>query len=207
MFPACLGGRAGFNSEAQLISGVIMIVYTICLVFGLIFTLFSAIAGHFFGGHAETDVGMSGHADGGVGQDGVPGLSFFSPTVLASFVTAFGAFGLILSKIEATSSPWINAPISFGGGMIVALFTLWLFNLMFKKTQGSSESRVATLIGITAAIVTPIPENGVGEISYTQAGSRYTAPARAERGGTIASGKMVKITRIVGSQFYVEAIN
>lgn len=181
-----------------------MIVYAVCLVVGLIFTLFSAIAGHFFGGHAEVDVGLGGHADGGVGHDGVPGLTFFSPTVLASFVTAFGAFGLILSKMEATSSPWINAPISFGGGLMVALFTLWLFNLMFSKTQGSSEGNVAKLIGMTAAIVTPIPENGVGEISYTQAGSRYTAPARAEQGGPIASGKMVKITRIVGSQFYVE---
>lgn len=184
-----------------------MIVYTICLVFGLIFTLFSAIAGHFFGGHGDGDVGMGGHADGGVGHDGVPGISFFSPTVLASFVTAFGAFGLILCKIEATQSYWINAPISFGGGLIVALITLWLFNLMFKKTQGSSESRVAQLVGQTAAIISPIPENGVGEISYTQAGSRYTAPARDEKGRAVATGKTVKITRIVGTQFYVEATN
>ncbi len=182
-----------------------MTVYVICLVFGLIFTLFSAVAGHLFGGHEV--VGTDGQADGGVGSDGVPGISFFSPTVLASFVTAFGAFGLIFSKIEATSSPWINAPIAFGGGLVVALFTLWLFNAMFKKTQGSSESRVAKLIGVTAAIISPIPENGVGEISYTQAGSRYTAPARAEKGGAITTGKTVKITRIVGTQFFVETIN
>ena len=64
---------------------------------------------------------------------------------------------------------------------------------------------MAKLIGMTAAIITPIPENGVGEISYTQAGSRYTAPSRAEQSATIASGQTVKITRIVGSQFYVEA--
>ena len=71
----------------------------------------------------------------------------------------------------------------------------------------SSESRVADLVGQTAAIVTPIPENGVGEISYTQSGSRYTAPARADKGGTIAAGKTVKITRIVGTQFFVETTN
>jgi hypothetical protein len=47
----------------------------------------------------------------------------------------------------------------------------------------------------------------VGEISYTQAGSRYTAPARNEKSGSIAGGKTVKITRIVGTQFYVEAAN
>jgi membrane protein implicated in regulation of membrane protease activity len=185
----------------------ISIIYAVCLVAGLIFTLFSAVFGHLFGGHGEIHVGMGGHADSGVGSDGVPGISFLSPTVLASFVTAFGAIGLIFSRIDATSSVWINAPISFFGALAVALLVLWLFNTMFKKTESSSESRVAKLIGMTAAIVTPIPENGVGEISYTQAGSRYTAPARAEKGGTISSGKTVKITRIVGSQFYVETTN
>jgi membrane protein implicated in regulation of membrane protease activity len=185
----------------------ITIIYLICLIAGLIFTVFSAVFGHLFGGHGEVHVGMGGHADGGIGHDGVPGISFLSPTVLASFVTAFGAFGLIFSKIDATRSVWINAPISFFGALAVALFVLWLFNAVFKRTEGSSESRVAMLIGRTAAIVTPIPENGVGEISYEQAGSRYTAPARADKGGTISSGKTVKITRIVGTQFYVEAVN
>ena len=185
----------------------IAIVYAVCLVFGLIFTLFSAVFGHLFGGHGEVHVGMGGQADSGLGHDGVPGVPILSPTVLASFVTAFGAFGLIFCKIGATSSPWINAPLSLFGGVAVALLVLWLFNSIFKRTEGSSESRVAQLIGQTAAIVTPIPENGVGEISYTQAGSRYTAPARNEKAGSIAGGQTVKIKRIVGSQFYVEAAN
>ena len=43
---------------------------------------------------------------------------------------------------------------------------LWLFNAVFRHTQSSSESHVASLIGQTAVIVTPIPENGVGEIAY-----------------------------------------
>ena len=122
-------------------------------------------------------------------------------------MTAFGALGLIFSKIDLMRSVWFNAPVSFVGALAVALLVLWLFNAVFKRTEGSSESRVAMLIGRTAAIITPIPLNGVGEISYTQAGSRYTAPARAEKGGTIANGRMVKITRIVGTQFYVEETN
>ena len=181
-----------------------MIMYAICLVVGLVFTIFSAIVGHLFGGHESLDAG--GHAEAGMGHAGEPGISFFSPTVLSSFVTAFGAFGLILSKIEATSTVWISAPVSALGGLTVAGLTFWFFNTMFTKTQSSSEGRVASLIGETAAIVTPIPDNGVGEISYIQSGSRFTAPARAEIGGTIAAGKTVKITRIVGNQFYVKSI-
>jgi len=179
-----------------------MIIYAICLVVGLIFTLFSAIAGHLFGGHDSISAG--GHAESGLSHDGEPGISFFSPTVLASFVTAFGAFGLIFSKIAITQNVWICALLSFVGGLIVAMAVLWMFNMMFSKTQSSSEGRVGGLIGHTAAIITPIPENGVGEISYVQSGARYTAPARCEKGGTAASGQTVKITRIVGNQFYVE---
>ena len=183
-----------------------MIIYAICLVVGLLFTLISAIAGHLFGGgDHDVDVGTGGHAEAGFDHSGVPGISFFSPTVIASFVTAFGAFGLIFSRIGLTSSPWASAPLSLAGGGLVAAAVLWLFNTMFRKTQSSSESRVATLVGATASIVTPIPENGVGEIAYVQSGSRYTAPARSENGTPVAAGRTVKITRIVGAQFYVEA--
>ncbi|HEY4415231.1 MAG TPA: NfeD family protein [Verrucomicrobiae bacterium] len=180
-------------------------VYIICLVFGLMFTLASAFLGHLFGGHG--DVGAGGQADAGFNSDGVPGISLFSPTVLASFITAFGATGMVLSGFDATRNIWVSAPISFLSGLIIALLVLWLFNLMFRKTQSSSEGNVGKLVGQTAAIVSPIPENGVGEISYVQFGSRYTAPARDEKGRAVASGQTVKITRIVGTQFFVESAN
>ncbi|HMP81694.1 MAG TPA: NfeD family protein [Verrucomicrobiota bacterium] len=183
-----------------------MIIYAICLVVGLLFTLISAIAGHFFGGDGA-DVGTGGHAEAGFADSGVPGISFFSPTVLASFITAFGAFGIIFTKIEATSSVWASAPLSIVGGGIVAGGVFWLFNTMFRKTQSSSESRVASLLGQSANVITPIPENGVGEIAYVQGGARYNAPARSEKGNPIPAGRAVQITRIVGTQFYVEIIN
>ena len=53
----------------------------------------------------------------------------------------------------------------------------------------------------------PIPENGVGEIAYVVGGTRYSAPARAENNAAVANGQMVKITRIVGTQFYVQTTN
>ena len=56
---------------------------------------------------------------------------------------------------------------------------------------------------MTGTIITPIPAGGVGEIAYVQAGTRYTAPARDERGAPVPNGQTVRIVRIVGSQFYV----
>lgn len=81
-----------------------MIIYTSCLALGLLFTIISTVAGHFFGGGHDGggDVGTGGHAEAGYDHSGVPRLSFFSPTGLVCFVTAFGACGLILTRIEAT---------------------------------------------------------------------------------------------------------
>jgi membrane protein implicated in regulation of membrane protease activity len=184
-----------------------MIIYTACLALGLLFAIISTFAGHLFGGHDGGDVGTGGHAEAGYDHSGVPGISFFSPTVLACFVTAFGACGLILTHIENTRSVWISAPISAVAGALMAFLSLLVFNWMFSKTQSSSESRVASLMGQTASIVTPIPTDGVGEIAYIQGGSRYTAPARTETGVAVPAGKPVRITRIVGTQYYVEVLS
>src|SRR2546430_12170307 len=132
-----------------------MIIYTACLALGLIFTIISATMGHFFGGHdGGGDVGTGGHAEAGYDHSGVPGISFFSPTVLACFITAFGACGLILSRIPATHNVWVSAPLSAVAGAVVALIAFLLFNAMFKQTESSSESRVSSLVGQIASIIT-----------------------------------------------------
>ncbi len=181
-----------------------IIIYGICLGVGLLFTIFSAIAGHVFGGaDAHGDIGSEGHVEAGLDAHGMPGLSFFSPTVLAAFVTAFGAFGLIFSHVSVTSSVWASAPLAGVCGALVAWLVFLLFNALFQKTQSSSESQVATLTGQMASVITPIPQGGVGEIAYVQGGTRYTAPARTETGAAVAGGRTVVIARVVGTQFYV----
>jgi membrane protein implicated in regulation of membrane protease activity len=184
-------------------------VYTICFAVGLLFTIISAFTSHLFGGGHDIhsgDVGTGGHAGAGFDHTGMPGISVFSPTTIASFITAFGGFGMIFTEFPATAGPLISAPLAMVAGLAVAAGVFWMFNFTFSRTQSSSESRVGTLIGHTATIITPIPENGVGEIAYVQGGSRYTAPARSESGGSIVAGKPVKITRTVAAQFYVSPI-
>jgi len=183
------------------------LAYSICFGVGLLFALVSAFLGHLFGGHdAHVDLGAGGHAESGLDNGGMPGMSPFSPTVLASFITAFGGLGLILSRIEATNSPWFSAPLAGLGALLVAAGVIALFGTIFRKTQSSSESRVGMLIGLTGTIITPIPVNGVGEIAYVDRGSRYTAPARNERNTPINAGQTVTIVRMVGTQIYVTPV-
>jgi membrane protein implicated in regulation of membrane protease activity len=183
-----------------------MMIYAICLVVGLTFTVISVLAGHFFGGHDAHVAGSGGHAEAGADTSDMPGISVFSPTVMAAFVTAFGGFGLIFTQFPKTSSAVISAPLSILGGLVVAAVLFFFLRGVFSHTQSSSESRVANLIGVEANVITPIPENGVGEIAYVVGGTRYTAPARAENNAAVANGRTVKITRIVGTQFYVTSV-
>jgi len=181
-------------------------IYGICLVVGLTFTIISVLAGHFFGGHGDHVVGSGGHAEAGADTSDQPGMSIFSPTIMASFITAFGGFGLIFTQFERTRNAIISAPLSLLGGAAVAGLMMIFFRYVFSHTQSSSESRVARLVGVTANIITPIPEKGVGEIAYVVGDTRYTAPARAENGIAVGNGATVKINRIVGNQFYVTIV-
>ena len=182
-------------------------IYGICLVVGLTFTIISVLAGHFFGGHDTHVAGSGGHAEAGADVSDQPGISIFSPTIMASFVTAFGGFGLIFTQFPKTSAAAVSAPLSLLGGLAIAGLLLVFLRAVFTHTQGSSESRVAALAGTTANVITPIPDNGVGEIAYVVGGTRYTAPARAENGKAVANGATVKIIRVVGNQFYVQTTN
>ncbi len=178
-------------------------IYLFCLVVGSVFTLISVMAGHFLGGHGDHVGGSGGHAEAGADSSDMPGISIFSPTVIAAFITAFGGFGLIFSAFPATKPVVLSAPLSMGAAIVVAGAMFAFLRSVFSHTQSSSESHIARIAGTEASIVSPIPENGVGEIAYVVGGTRYTAPARTENGVPVGNGKLVRITRVVGTQFYV----
>lgn len=182
-------------------------IYLVCLGVGLVFTLLTLFFSHLLGGGHDAHVGGSGgHAEAGADASDMPGVSIFSPTVITTFVSAFGGFGLILREIPAIHRPMFTAPLAAVGAVMTAAIVFWLMRQLFRATQSSSESRVSELAGAVGHIITPIPENGVGEIAYVQGGSRYTAPAREETGAPVPNGAAVKIVRIVGSQFYVKSV-
>jgi membrane-bound ClpP family serine protease len=182
-------------------------IYLVCLGVGLLFTLFTLFFSHLLGGGHDAHVGGSGgHAEAGADSSDMPGISIFSPTVMATFVTAFGGYGIILREIPGLSKPLFSAPLAACGAMVTAGIVFLVMRQLFRATQSSSESKIGELAGSMGHIITPIPENGVGEIAYVQGGSRYTAPAREETGAPVPNGAAVKIVRIVGSQFYVKSV-
>src|ERR1700748_1227572 len=87
-------------------------IYLVCMGGGLVFSLLTLFFGHAFGGHAGHVGGSGGHAEAGADSSDMPGISIFSPTIIATFITAFGAFGIVFSEIPATSKAIVSAPLS-----------------------------------------------------------------------------------------------
>src|SRR3954451_20507224 len=112
------------------------LIYLICLGVGVVFTLLTVIFGHFFGADHDGHVGGSGgHAEAGADMSDMPGVSAFSPTVLCSFVTAFGGFGIVFRQIPATSSPFVSAPLAALAAFMTAGSVLWILRQIFQRTQ------------------------------------------------------------------------
>ena len=59
-------------------------------------------------------------------------------------------------------------------GLGFGVLVLYGMKKLFCALQSSSEVSVAALVGRKAEVITPVPEGGVGEISYIAKGTRMS---------------------------------
>ena len=171
------------------------LLYLFCLLVGLIYSVISVVlGGHHFGG---------GHELGQEVSAGEVSFSPLSPMVIASFITAFGAGGLI-SHYALKVSGVPSVLIALLAGLVVGAVAFYVFYSIFAVTQSSSEAQASALLGVIGEVITPISQHGLGEIAYIIRGSRYTAPAKSARGNLIERNQSVKIINVVGSTLVVE---
>jgi membrane protein implicated in regulation of membrane protease activity len=169
------------------------IFYFLSFAIGLGYAVIVGLAGHLFGGHVG-DLHMD------VGTD-LP-MSPLSPTVIATFLTGFGGGGLLANTYFQ---------LSVGKGVLVALLTgillsggtFGMLTLLFKNTQAGSEYSVEDMVGRVVQIITPIPENGTGEVALVAKGTRVNGPARSADGKAIPRNTPVEVVRVVGNVYYV----
>lgn len=190
-------------------------VYFVMVAIGLIWTVIALIGADF-----GADVDMGGpDFDFHVGEFDVAGvhvpdldlgvdapevdvggsLQFpsISPFTIASFITGFGAAGIIANlafSVSAVASLlWAAA-----GGIVVGGAMQFFFGAVLLRSQGSSEVRVAQMKGVEAEVTVPIPGDSNGQIAFVTQGRRVTFVARSVDGAPIARGARVEIVRIVG---------
>jgi membrane-bound ClpP family serine protease len=194
-------------------SHIMINVFWICMLLGFIWLVVMAFLsdfGHDFG-HVDVDPGgvdvnLDGahfdHAD--VYGAGEVQLSPVSPMVLSAFITIFGASGVIMNNLKMTG---IKVPlIALGIGILGGMLVWFVLRAIIRAVSGSSEARVAQLIGQEAEVITPIRGSGFGEIAYVAGGSRYNSRAASMDKSDIERSKIVKIVRIVGTTYYVQEL-
>jgi membrane protein implicated in regulation of membrane protease activity len=182
------------------------LVYAGALLVGAIYALFLL----FFHGVAEgllhVDLDLDGSIGDGLDHDAGSDVVGISMLAIASFISSFGASGLIAVTLFDAGKPASMAAALFGG-LIVGILAQMFFVYILSPTV-SSEVRQASLIGIAAEITTPIPLHGVGQIAFIAEGSRMTYAARAvDTAQAIQRGTPVRVERIVGGVAYVSPID
>jgi membrane protein implicated in regulation of membrane protease activity len=173
--------------------------FFLCLLAGLIYAVISLL----MSGGLSADLG--GDADG-VDADGGSGEITFSPvspTVIATFITAFGAGGIVATE----GLKWAALPavlLACGSGLCIGGIVYFALSAVYSRTQGSSEARSADAIGELAEVLSPISADSHGEIAYVSRGTRLTGSARSIDGEPIERHTLVEIVKIVGSTHYVK---
>lgn len=188
---------------------ILATIYLICLLVGLIYAVMATLLGGLHLGGEGHDFHAGGHEGdaGGHGSDGGGGaelhFSPMSPIVIATFVTAFGAMGLI-ALFALKIGALLSAGFALAVALAIAAAVFAAFTKIFAVTQSSSEAHQSELVGIQGEVITPIGKEGLGEVAYVQRGSRYSAPARSMDGRPVARGTLVRIVRLVGNTLVVD---
>jgi membrane protein implicated in regulation of membrane protease activity len=174
------------------------LLYVGLLVFGVLFAIASGAMGWLSDlGGGDIHVDASGHLDTGHAHP-------ISGTIVAVFITGFGAGGTLGHYLLHWGMAGSLA-LATGAGLLLAGAAFLTLDLIFSQTQAGSEFATDALIGRSAEVTTPIPQDGAGEVAFQVKGQRETAAARTVDGAPIPRGRHVVIERVTGSTVYVRS--
>ncbi|MCC7354068.1 MAG: NfeD family protein [Anaerolineae bacterium] len=180
--------------------GPLNCIYFAFVTVGVLYALFVLIAG----GLSDLDIPVIGDllpdfgGDGPSFDSGEVGVTGISSAAIATFITAFGAFGIVSTQLFDVSGP-VSIVWAIIGGILCGGVAQLVFGYILVKPQGSTDVTAKEIIGLTAEVITPIPADSVGEIAFVVQGGRTTSSARSAIGQAIARGTIVIVESMVGN--------
>ena len=180
----------------------IEVIYWACFAISLGYGA-CGLFGEFLGGaEASQHALIAGHDPGA----GLPSEApLLNSLTLTSFLLSFGALGL-LGVYGLGLEPLVSLLFAISSGIILAAFFFLAFVRTVYRSQSSSSPRLSEVMSSSALTTVSIPAEGTGEIAYVAGGSRFTMPAREERGKAIAKGQRVAIVRVEKGVAYVASV-
>lgn len=151
----------------------------------------------------ELDIGVDA-PDADVG--GALHLPSISPFSIASFVTGFGAAGMV-ANLAFNTTAGVSLVWAALGGLALGGAMQVFFGAVLLRSQGSSDVKPSELAGIAAEVTVPIEPEMNGQIAFVAQGRRVTYVARGPAGQSIARGTHVEVVRVVGGTALVRPID
>jgi hypothetical protein len=142
-----------------------------------------------------------GHGDGhGNGND--HGLSFFNFGTFAAFLAWFGGTGFLLVRYSSVWV-WLGLGVATLSGLTGAAVVFWFVGKVLVASEKDLDPADYDQIGALGRVSSVIRPDGIGEMIYSQQGTRRAVAARSEDGQAIAKGTEVVITRYEKGIAYV----
>ncbi len=127
-----------------------------------------------------------------------------SEPAIIGFLLMFGVAGYLLTR-RGTVSPGAGAGIAALLGLVwAALVTRLAIATARLQPEHDPDDPRYVLQGHVAIVSTPIPSDGEGTITFSQAGAQRTIRARTIDGSAIAEGEEVCIERLEDDVAFVE---
>ena len=179
--------------------------YLLCFLVGFILSAASFLMGHTHvhlghdgGAHAHV-----GHGDGhGHGHGHDHGLSFFNFGTFAAFLAWFGGTGFLLVRYSSVWV-WLGFGVAILSGLTGAAVVFWFVGKVLVASERDLDPADYDQIGALGRVSSVIRPDGIGEMIYSQQGTRRAVAARSEDGQAIAKGTEVVITRYEKGIAYV----
>lgn len=175
--------------------------FIICFATGLILSLLSA-----FGGFGHLHIGhfhVGHHIGHGHGASHHGGLSAVNAFTVLAFITWFGGAGYLLhrSTIFPSAVVLVLAAISGFAGAGLLWAALFKVLLPHERVMDVADTEMS---GVVARVSNGIRDgDGIGEIIFSQTGTRRASAARSDDGRAIERGTEVIVIRYERGIAYV----
>jgi hypothetical protein len=175
--------------------------FLICFATGLVLSLLSVVGGF---GHCDIGHLHIGHPHGMHGSAGHSGVSAVNVFTVLAFITWFGGAGYLLHRSAIFSSTVIlvtAATISGVAGAMLLWAMLFKVLLPHERVLDVADTQME---GVVASVSNSIRAgDGIGEIIFSQTGSRRASPAKSDDGRAIERGAEVVVLRYERGIAYV----
>lgn len=166
---------------------MLTIAFVACFAVGFLFAVLMFVLGEVLDfAHVEVD-----------------GPGPLSGSVLATFISGFGAGGFIAHKGAGWSS-FGSIAAALLCGLALASIALFTLKFLYKRGNVGGEYSLEEATGTEGQITIPIPAEGKGEVAFTFKKARQIAPALSVDGKALGKFTIVKIVKVVSDTLIVE---